>query len=195
MAAAAGAMTATQLRQHILQCQQELEGLRRNISDIYGEVFTGIVGGNKIFDIPEMDARELHLDNPGEYPEDRVTPGLFKAATTRGIMGDGRPFIAIKVELLDPATGAVVAKVVEVIFKRYSLQGDGGKGQAHEHHYVSVQSNRGDDGKRYPSLFQPEGRMDKAQMEALRDLLQDKTVDPRGEQSLQQGYLVRMARA
>lgn len=185
--------TATQLREQMLAIQQQLQELQNQIPDIYGRELTAIIGQETLFNIPEVRGADLGLAQENRHPEGKVTPDLFKGAVVRGLTQDNRPFVAIKVELLDPKTMAVVDRVVELVIKYSSLDGDGKKGGGCENNYITALSNRGQKGN-YDSVLYKVGGMHPDQMRAAKDLLDGKTLDPIHNQFLRGKHLVRMVK-
>lgn len=170
------------------------EQLKRQekIKDIYGQWFCNLVGMDRLYNLPEVTASQLTLDIDTKYPQQRVLPSHLNASTAvRGIMGkeSARPFVAVKIELLDPTTQKVVNVVVEVIFKRYCLHGDGGKGRWMESNYVTALCNTAENAKVYSSMLYSGGGMSSDQVTALGAILEGKTIKaPIGD------YLIRMAK-
>lgn len=140
------------------------------IRDVYGERFCNTVGIENILKMPRVTAESLNLQNPGKYPSQIVLVDFLKeASAVKGLDGCKRPFIAIRMEYYDNRENKIV-KYVELIFKRYSIDGDGGKGQLHENTYVSALDNMCDDGRVRESVFyQTGGTQDWSHMKVLMD--------------------------
>lgn len=156
--------------------QQESTKRKTEIEDSYGNWFCSIVGVERIYSLAVVEAQELDLAKDGKYPEGVVKPSMMKElSAVRGIMGSNRPFIAIKIEILDPTTRKVEGVVVELIFKRYSLDREG-KGSIFEHNYVTALSNATEDGTAFRSCLYNSGGMIDKQITAVRDLLEGKEI-------------------
>lgn len=180
---ASGSMNSTALRDFIREAERQLKEHEEVIRNTYGDTFTDIVGAELIDDLPEVPAEQLnlHIGNIG-CPVARVKPDdLGEFSAVRGIMGGGRPFVAIRVEIIDKAKQTVIDKTVELIFKCYSLDEEGKKGARGENDFETAVTNLGESGKQYlPYLCSSGGRgMSEEQMEAVRDLLQKgETISP-----------------
>ncbi len=90
--------------------------------------------------------------------------------------GRQRPAVALKLELLDAETEEKITDVAEVIFKRYGLNGDGGKGSTNENNYVTSFDIWGSNGKTYDKLLYSSGGMSVYQMELVGSLLKGETI-------------------
>ncbi|MGH2613430.1 MAG: hypothetical protein ACRDFB_10350 [Rhabdochlamydiaceae bacterium] len=147
------------------------------INKIFGKTFTNIVGADVIDSIPEVSAASLKLNtNLSKYPKRIVKPSyLGDHPAVRTIMGDQRPVIAMNIELLSH-TGKVQTVVNELVFKRYSLDGDGKLGGIYENNYVSALEAMNEDGKVVDSYLYSSGGMSSQQMERVRDLLKGNKV-------------------
>lgn len=164
---------------NLIQQLQKLKKEREEkIIKVYGRVFCDIVGAETILKLPEVDAKELHLhaENDKYYPCMARPSHLKDKSAVRGINGRNCPFIAIKIEMLNSKTREVIAKVVEVFFKRYGNDGHGRVGGLQENNYVTTLYNMTDDDKRYTSSFSSDGTLLRDQSKALRDLLDGKEV-------------------
>lgn len=178
-------MSSGALREFIREAERQLEERKEVIRDNYGDSFTDIVGAELIDDLPEVPAKQLNLHSgEGKYAPACVKPeDLGEFSAVRGIMGSGRPFVAIRVEIIDKAKQTVIDKTVELIFKRYSLGGDGKRGALCENNFVTALSTLGESGKTHRSYLYSSGGMSEEQMEAVRDLLQTgETISPLNQQ-------------
>lgn len=128
------------------------------IRNVYGDWFCNTVGIENLIKMPEVTAESLNLHIPKKYPRNTVTVELFKGISSgvKGFDCFNRPFIAILVERYDNRENKIF-KYVEVIFKRYSINFDGGKGKLHEDNYVSALENTCDDGQSRESVFYQTG--------------------------------------
>lgn len=150
----------------------------------YGKWFTDIVGVERICQLPLMDAnglKETGLDEPGKYPQGKVKVStifqLFKATAFRYMDGLDRPGIGIIIKATDLLTGET-RQVVELIFKRYSNKLDGKEGAMHANNYVTALGNATEENDPSPlrSFLYDTGFMNRAQVEAVRDLLDGKEI-------------------
>lgn len=182
-------MNSQQLQTLLNQAANEMSKREKEIADNYGGFFTSIVGVEQIFRLNVVPADQLNLLGDSKYYAQTVKPSMLKdAPAVRGITSDNRPFIAIQIEMLNPETREVVDKVVELVFKRYSLDFDGKKGALHENNYVTALHNAGENGTFYNSTLYTSGSMSTPQIEAVRDLLEGKEIKaPTGY------YLIRKA--
>jgi len=156
---------------------KEREIRKQIIESNYGPLFSEIVGPDRIDALPEMMAADLNLKKDSKYCSKVVAPSMLKEnSAVRGVLGSGRPFIAIKVEMLDSQTKEVVDTVVELVFKRYPLKGDGGPNRVYENNYVTALINISDKGISYPSTLYGSCGMSNIQIEALRELLDGKEI-------------------
>jgi hypothetical protein len=155
---------------------QEESNRKAEIKNMYGEWFCNIVGIENIYSLTQVEAKDLNLEGNSKYFQDTVKPSMLKEPAVRGIMGNNRPFVAIKLEMLDSETKKVMHVVVEVIFKRYPLTGDGGKGCQHENNYVTTLSNLTEKEVKVSSYLYSSGSMRDQHIMALKDLLEGKTV-------------------
>lgn len=177
---------ATQLRKQILKFQQE---------HAWGERFTHAVGIEMLANLPEVDAAQLKLDDDHEGLPDRVTPDLFKEPAVRGITGkDRRPFIAIKLLLIDPKTRKVVDTIVLLVFKRFGLNSSGAKGGGDENNIVTAPTCKGASGKIYNCPINGANGMNLEQFDYVRRLLDGITVEYDGGRIVSGGYSICMAK-
>lgn len=160
----------------MIKIQEEQNERQKKIPIDYGPWFCKIVGQETICRLPEMDAKSLGLDRDGKYPEG-TTPSMLRThSAVRGIMSWNRPFIAIKVEVREIDTDKIVGVFVEVIFKRYGLDGEGAPGRARENHYVTLFLTHSDDGKKHGTFLYGAGAMKEEGVIAVRDLLEGQEV-------------------
>ncbi|MCE2982067.1 MAG: hypothetical protein LW832_00735 [Parachlamydia sp.] len=157
----------------------------------YGDYFCSIV--KHIFRLQEVEAEKLNLVNEGKYPSHRVSPAMLgNESAVRGMMGSNRPFLAIKIEVLDATTKLVQKVTTEVIFKRYPL----GSWPDREDVYVTVLGNQTFDvnGNKlegyHHSFLYAGGGMSDEQLRAVQDLLEGKEIVPPLSQD--QDILLRM---
>lgn len=155
--------------------EEEREKRIRDIEDIYGRLFSNIIGKERLFNIPCLYAEDVHLEKDDKYPSIKLE-ALKEHSAIRGITGSQRPFIAIKVEILNEATHEVEDVYPELICKRYPIDGDGRKGGDHEDNYITAVSTVSQKGKTYTSKLYSTGGMSEVQMEAVRDLLKGKEI-------------------
>ena len=169
----------------------------QKVKDIYGQWFSDLIGLERLCNLPEVPASQLGLADADKvkYPSNLVLPSHFsQASAVRGIMGSQlpRPFVAVKVTMFDPTTHKVVATVAELIFKRYAINADGGRGRLFEDNYVTALHCKSSNGEQFPSNLYASGGMTAAQLTALKDLLQGKTIEAPVTHSSKK-YLLRMA--
>jgi hypothetical protein len=172
--------------------QQEPARRKAQMEDTYGNWFCDIVGIERIYALAVVDAKQLNLDTfTGKCPDRVVIPSMLgKHTAVRGTFGN-KPLIAIKLEILCPATKKVEGVVVEVIFKKSPLDMDGGKGKPDENRYLAA-NTKTDNGTYFNSCLGYNGlfSMNKEQVTAVEDLLKGKTiVAVHGPK-----YLIRMAK-
>jgi hypothetical protein len=171
------AMNGLELGALIARLQKVETNRKAEIESAYGTDFCTIVTVEKIYSLPKVEAKTLGLENDSKYPSKVVVPSMLNGpCAVRGIMGSGRPFIAIKIDVLDSKTKEKIDVVVELVFKRYSLKGDGGKGKYMENNYVTALTNTSEKGKTLPSFLYGSRGMSKEQMAAVKDLLDGKTI-------------------
>ena len=184
-------MSGLELRALQDRLQREEAARKAEIEDAYGADFSNIVGLENIYSLTEVQAKDLGLENDAKYPSNIVTPSMLSDhIAVRGLMGSYRPFIAIKIEVLDPRTKQRIDTVVELIFKRFSLKGDGAKGRCREDSYVTALYNISEKGKSLRSFLYSKGYMIETQKAAVRDLLDGKTIKAQVPES---DHLIRMA--
>lgn len=169
-------MSASDLINLINMAKQEETSRKTKIENNYGALFSKIIGTDKIYQLPEVQAKDLKLEKDPKYPQGVVRPSMLgEHSAVRGIMGSNRPFIAIKIELLNAETKKVYGVVVELIFKRYPIDGDGGKGAYYENNYVTALNNASESGESYPSMIYGSGGMSNKQIQVVADILDGKT--------------------
>ncbi len=171
----------SELELNVLKNHIEKEEAQRkaNIEATYGSHFCKIVGIEQIYLLAQVEAKELSLESHSKYPEKVVTPKMLgQHSAVRGITGQQHPFIAIRIDVLDCDTKEKVDEVVELIYTRHSLKGDGGKGRIHENNYVTALTNTSANGKTLNSFLYSSGGMSNEQMEAVSDLLSGKQIIP-----------------
>lgn len=174
--------------------REETERRKKEIEDFYGSLFSNIVGAERILSLPTVTAIDLSLENPGKYPQCTVlTKHLPNLSAVRGMDGWDRPFIAIKIEVFDYSKKKI-CEVVELIFKRYGIKGDGKKGRIHEDNFVTALTNRGGDGETYNSTLYSSGGMIDAQIQAVRDLLDGKEIKAPVTYGFGEGCMIRMVK-
>ncbi len=159
-----------ELNSLVSEAQAEQASRMKKVKDLYGAFFSDIIGLEQLYKLPEVPAQQLRLNVDLKYPQQRALPShMPHTSAVRGILGvqDRTPFVAVKIEVLDPTTKKVEAVVVEVIFKRYSLSED---------NYVTALSNITEDGKIVPSVLYTGGAMSPIQITAVRELLEGKTI-------------------
>lgn len=171
------AMNALELNARLQKEKEAIEAERAEIENAYGTDFCKIVTVKKIYFLAKVEANALGLENDSKYPNNIVTPAMLNGhRAVRGIMGSLRPFIAIKMDILDSKTRKKIDVVVELVFKRYSLKGDGAKGQLMENNYVTALSITSEKGKSFPSFLYSSRGMSHEQMADVKDLLGGKTI-------------------
>lgn len=148
--------------------------LKEEIQSQHSEQFIEALGLEALTKIPVV---QSDADEAGNY------------TTFRGLDRSNRPFIAIKVDLLDQ-TGEKAAQVVEKIFKRYSLDGDGKNGEEHGNNYVTTPAVRGDDGKEYPTGLYNAGGMSKEEQQGVGRLLRGEVL----AHPFRDGFSMRLAK-
>jgi hypothetical protein len=158
---------------------------KQKIVDDYGPVFCEYVGKDRLCQMEEFKAEQLHLVEPGKYPHGIVRPSYLQGrAVVRSEDGWRRPLIAMRVELLNEAK-VRIAEVVEVIFKRYSVRdedgtsGDSAKGKLHENNWVSAEQNITEDGREFSTALYGTAGMRDYNMEDVKRLLDGETIVPR----------------
>jgi hypothetical protein len=174
-------MDTISLDQLIKESQSELknrqEAKTKQMLSEYGKIFCDIIGVDTIYSIPVVEAKTLGLLKESKYPQKVVKPSMMGGhSVVRGKTELNRPFIAIKIEMLTPETRKVEAVVVELIFKRYSIDCDGRGGGLHEDNYVTALNNSTNNGEVYPSTLYSTGGMSDSQIQAVKDLLEGKEI-------------------
>lgn len=184
------ALELDKLNARLQKEKNALKAVKAEIEDAYGTDFCNIVTIKKIYSLAKVEANALGLENDSKYPNNLVTPAMLNGrSAVRGLMGSLRPFIAIKIDVLDSKTREKIDVVVELVFKRYSLKGDGAKGGYMENNYVTAFSITSEKGKSFPSFLYGSGGMSREQMTAVKDLLDRKTI-PAPQANC---YLIRMS--
>jgi len=182
-------MSISEIQNLQKQIEERIAGVKEEIETHHHPKFINKVGLEILMDIPVVDAKALGLEAGEKYPQRVVTPEkLGEKNVVRGLDGANRPFIAIKVDLLDSKTNIKVAQVVEVVFKRYSLHCDGKNDGFQGKSYVTALSNKGDDGKNYQSGLYGSGGMINSQFERVKQLLKGETI----EHEFDKSYLMKM---
>lgn len=111
------------------------------LEEEFGTSLCKALGHDTIDAIPEVPADKLGLENTDQYHQRTVLPAhLGEETVVRGKDGWNRPFIAVKCDVLDEKLEKV-AELVEIIHKRYPLDGLGGKRKEHENSYISGFNN------------------------------------------------------
>jgi hypothetical protein len=170
------AMNMRELNARLQKEKDAIEAVKEEIKGVYGTDFCKIVTVKKIYFLAKVKANALGLENDDKYPNNVVTPAMLNGRrAVRGVMGSLRPFIAIKIDVLDSKTKEKIDVVVELVFKRYSLKGDGAKGGYMENNYVTALSITSEQGKSWNS-FLSSGEMSHKKMAAVKDLLDGKTI-------------------
>lgn len=161
----------------IIQLAQETKKARATeIIEQYGTTFSEIFGVQTLFDLPVVSAESLGISEKNDYP-DGIAPSLMeKHSAVRGIINNERPFVAIKIEIIDPTTKKVIDHAVELIFKRYSMHGDGKKGERGENNFVTSPNLKSTTGKGYTSLLSTSNGMSLKEIKAVKELLQGNTI-------------------
>ncbi|NGX59179.1 MAG: hypothetical protein KR126chlam3_00326 [Chlamydiae bacterium] len=123
------------------------------LEEEFGTSLCKTLGYDTIDEIPIVRAIDLGLDNEEQYHPRTVHPAsLGEEIIVRGKDGWNRPFIALKCDVLD-AKLEKVAELVEIIYKRFPLDGFGGKGKEHENSYVSGFNNIDSKGQEHFSVM------------------------------------------
>ncbi len=132
---------------------REVRQREENLEIEFGTSLCTALGHDTIDAIPEVPAVKLGLKNQEQYHPRTVRPtSLGKEIIVRGKDGWNRPFIAVKCDVLDERLQKV-AELVEIIHKRYPLDGFGGKGKEHENSYVSGFNNIDSKGQEHFSVM------------------------------------------
>jgi hypothetical protein len=159
-----------------INVEQNVQEKLKQIEKDYGSLFCSYIKPETISEIQEVACKDLGLHIDRKYHENIVTPSqLHKQVVVRTKDGANRPLIAIRVELLDERKNKL-CEVVELVYKRYSLNGDGKKGGCRENHWVTALSNRSSHAFEFRSGL-ASGEMTPEQLKRVKDLLEGKTVD------------------
>jgi hypothetical protein len=173
-----GAMSPGEIITLQRQLAARVDALKAEIEAQHHPRFIERVGLDCLMALPVVTAESLGLSVSRKYPECVVTPEMLGGeSVVRGLDGINRPFVAIKVNLLDSTTRERVAQVVEVVFKRYPYTGEGANGLYHGDNYVTALTNRGDDGKQYLSGLYSAGSMSNKQLASVGKLLSGEIVE------------------
>ena len=162
--------------QELLSLQKKINTrvaqVKNEVQTHHSDTFIQRVGLEILIGIHVVEAKTLGLHVKRKYPENIVIPAAMgEYSVLRGLDACNRPFIAIKVDLFDSTTKKQVTQVVEVVFKRYSLSGDGKNGNLHGNNYVTALNNTDGDGNSYQSGLYAGGGMSPDQMERVGKLL------------------------
>ncbi|MCH9609196.1 MAG: hypothetical protein S4CHLAM45_04180 [Chlamydiales bacterium] len=182
MATATSGVDFSLFRQTMAKLSEEIRGK-------HSTGFITAVGIDRIMMAPIVTAEALGLNTKDRYHEKIVIPDMLgDESVVRGVDGNERPFIAVKVEILDPKKQKV-SEMVEVIYKRYGLNSDGENNGIHENNYVTALQNKCDDGSTCESVFQlHRGSLTGKQMEKLGQLLKGEKIQCENVE----GYSVKM---
>lgn len=151
----------------------------------YGEWFTDAVGVDKLVKLHEVNAKEVKLDTDQESI-DWVTPDLFKEPAVRGTGGKSRPFVAIKLELLNPKTREVIDTIVLLVLKRNHWS---------KQDFITASTCKGASGKTYNCPINGANGLNLEQVDHVRRLLDGITVEHDGGRIVSGGYSLRMVKA
>lgn len=153
----------------------------QEIQKLYGKVLPDIIGIETIDAIPQVDAKEVNLENDRIYPDQAVTPSMLgNRSVVRGVMGSGRPFIALKIELLDSVTKKTKGVVVELVMRRYAKE--------QPDNYALPTNICGENGTHFYTSLCTGGGLDEEQMRVVKKLLQGEEVQAPRDRS----YLMRL---
>lgn len=142
-----------------------------------GLLFVKYIPLERYLEFPEVPASDLCLNTDSKYHQDVVRPMMMgKHTVIRGSDGWNRPFLAMKIELLDKDQRKV-AEVVELVFRRFdpSLFEDGSDHYRRDN-WVSALANMGNDGKSYSSFVYSSGDFAPKNYQAVQDLLDGKII-------------------
>jgi hypothetical protein len=141
---------------HYANASEIMIETQEGMLEIYGASFCDKVGIENLLKMKTVNVEDL-----------KVTPGKYNRFDFSNY--DFGPYSAVKFidQFLRPGI-AILLKgydywnerwftTVEVIQKRYSLDGDGGKGKLHESNFVSAQESESSDGFRRESIFYRSG--------------------------------------
>ena len=167
-------MSSAALQQYLILAQQENQKREDEIVSIYERLFSSIIGCGTLFDLPIVSLTSLGVDE-AKYPEGIKPSMMNEHSAVRGMMESGRPFVAIKIQIVEATTQKVIAVgAVEFVFKRYSKEG-GLKGRD-EDNYVTSPTIRSEGGTQYASTLYSTGGMSTKQMQAVKALLDGKEI-------------------
>lgn len=161
-----GIYTLQQLQQLQQQVQNQIEQVKEKQKLIYGQSLGKIIDFETISKIEEFTAKELGLENPDKYPKNVQPKHLKGRAVVRGVDGLDRPFIAVRIELLNEKLEKI-CEVVELVFKGLPFDV-----------WVTPPHNLADNGLWFRGSLYSTGTMNEKQIEGLRDLLAGKTTTP-----------------
>lgn len=149
---------------------EEISRREKDIQATHTSEFVTLVGLDILLNIPIVEASQVNLQKPSKYPECLVrTEMLGEKSAVRGIDGWNRPFIAIKVDLIDNKTDKKVTQLVEVVFRRHPLE-------TPTLIYVTALTNMGDDKKKYWSGLYKSGGMIPEQIVQMGKLLRGEKI-------------------
>lgn len=169
----------SQLQEKISRAKEDKEKeVEQELVETYGARFTNLIGLENLKKIPIVSAEQVHLDHCDDYPQGRVHPDdLAGKNAARGVDGSGRPFLLLVVCLFDREKNKL-AKVVEVVFRRYndSLP------PYRDNYVTALQNNYGtiEEKKCCSSALYSSGGMVDNQLKGVRDLLEGKVIEPIG---------------
>lgn len=163
--------------------ERHVEEIEMRVKEAYGKLFCEKIGLKTICRLPVVSAKDLNLEHSGKYPNAMIIPSMLKGEyAVRGMM-EARPFVAIVLGHVDEKTNEITDVFVEIIFKRYSIRGDGGKGKVYEDNYVTANTvwfDKKGNQQEVPSCLYASGGMTPEQLRVVRDLLDGKTCETRG---------------
>ncbi len=139
--------------------------IEQEVEQTYHSNIVNLLGLRALAKIPVVAHEALDLRQQ-DYHSSIPLSKLGPHSAVRGKDPVGRPFVAMKVKLLDAETLEPVATVVEIVFQRYLDQST---------NWVSG-SCIGDDEKAYQSGLYRQGSMTKAQLERVGQLLGGETI-------------------
>ncbi|GAB4230732.1 MAG: hypothetical protein Tsb0021_08880 [Chlamydiales bacterium] len=170
-------LSALQLYQLQEQVKQKIDQINCEIKEHHTETFIESIGLTALAKLPKVSANQLQLHIERKYPQCIVKPDMLdKENGVRGIDGLKRPFIALKIDLLETTTLKKVTTIVEVIFKAYSLDKDGKNGTIFSNTYWTALVNQDKKGQIYTSGLYSTGAMRQEQMQMIGRLLNEETV-------------------
>ncbi len=160
---------------------QEETHRKTEIEDVYGQWFCNIVGVEKIYSLVKVDAKDINLDHVNKYPDLYVKPSMLgDRAAVRGEFNN-QPFIALKVDRLDPITKTVIDTVVEIVFKRF---------KDHAMTYVVPSNILSETEKHSTSFLSENSGLSQREIEVIKGLLEGKEVMDLRDR----GFLIRLSR-